>query len=72
MASALGRVMAGDAKFVFVTSGYRNVYLSRNYKDCRNVQVFFQGPLKLICACVKISHVRRTYGLIIRYFDFSQ
>ncbi len=26
------------------------VYLSRNYKDCHDVKVFSQGPVKLPCA----------------------
>ncbi len=31
------------------------VYSSSNYKDCYNVKVFSQGPLKLTCAKKNIS-----------------
>ncbi len=41
-----GRVRVGNAKFVRLG----NVYSIRNYKDCHNVKVFFQGPLMLTFA----------------------
>ncbi len=28
------------------------IYLSNNYKDCQNVEVFSQGPLEMICVSV--------------------
>ncbi len=42
------------------------VYLSSNYKDCHNVKVFYQGPLKLTFAKKQTVNIERNCSKRIR------
>jgi len=48
----VGKPPAGDSKLVRYKIRLGKVYLSSTNKDCHNVGVFSERPLKLTCAAI--------------------